>query len=127
MTEVDPLSGLTPVRPGTELREPVLGAARNALATRGAERTAWERMWRSRPLRLGWAVACLALVAGHLVLTLRQERPRAEPARPLVATIPAPSPELREALYLPPVERLTVNPEGGLTRPAAGANPGGET
>jgi hypothetical protein len=113
MIENDPLSGLSPVRPGPELRERVLRASREALAAARVDATVWERLWRSRPLRLGWISACTALLAGHLVLTLRPELPRAGRVRET-------SVELYEVLHLPPIERSIDGLEGSLSSRSAG-------
>jgi len=65
------LSGLEPVAPPRELEARTLAAARRALAE-PPTLDLWERMWASRPLRLAWATSVLAILGGHLLLSLAQ-------------------------------------------------------
>ena len=60
----DPLAGLRPPGAPGELATAVLTAATRALQEPSP--TIWNRLWTSRPLRLGWSVATVALVLAHL-------------------------------------------------------------
>jgi hypothetical protein len=64
------LAGLRPPAPPPEVEARVLAAAGRALRQRRAP-DAWGRAWRSRPLRVAWVTALLALLAGHVLLSLR--------------------------------------------------------
>lgn len=64
----DPLAGLRPPRAPSELAAKVLTAATRALDEPSP--TIWNRLWSSRPLRLGWGVATLALILAHLGLSV---------------------------------------------------------
>jgi len=119
MTEPDPLQGFAPPRAPSALREPVLRAARAALDANADEPTIWALLWRRRWLRLGWAGACMLLVAGHVALTLRPQRRPAASRRAIVAIYGAPSPEMRDVLSLPATERLAAGLEPG-PKPFAG-------
>jgi hypothetical protein len=64
------LAGLCPPELPQALEVQVLRAAGRALRERRTP-DVWERAWASRPLRLAWVAAVLALLAGHAMLSLR--------------------------------------------------------
>jgi hypothetical protein len=101
---------MRPPSPDEGLRDRVLQAARAAVAAArdgqhdGAGLTLVDRLWESRRLRLGWAVLCAALVAGHAALS----SPDPPVAAPLAAAESTPE-ELgisRELLSQAQLERL---------------------
>jgi len=103
--------GVRPPRAGEALRDRVLEAARAAMGApfnededEDAGPGFIDRLWESRPLRLGWAALCVALIAGHAALS-----PAPAPvAAPLAAAESAPE-ELgisRELLSQAQLERL---------------------
>ena len=69
------LDGLEPPTPPPELERRVVMRAAAALAE-PVETDPWRRVWQSRPLRLAWATAVLALVVGHLAVTIKGNTPR---------------------------------------------------
>lgn len=70
------LSDLESPAPPPGLRSRVLARAAAALA-RGPAPDPWRRIWESRPLRLGWALAVLLLAGANLLLPARPGRPAA--------------------------------------------------
>ena len=62
----DPFAGLRPPGPPSVLRAHALAAA--ASAGMGLNVDLWFRLWKSRPLRLAWALAIVVLVVGHFVV-----------------------------------------------------------
>jgi len=107
--------GFAPAAPPRALRERALAAARqswDAAAGVTPSEDRWKRAWESRPLRLAWAIAVVALVAGHLLLS---RAPRTETAATVRAAAPPPVAEverparvsLADALSLPPIDLST--------------------
>jgi len=109
MTNYDrnPFSGMRPAEPPGELREPVLSAARDALAAE-AMPTVWDRIWESRALRVAWAGATAALVLGHVAVTVQPGRTSAVPERDL-ARARQDAGDLDEVVRLPRVERIAMD------------------
>ena len=66
------LQGLAPPAPPPELEGITLADAGSALRQRRTP-DAWERAWASRPLRVAWMTALVALIAGHVLLSLRPD------------------------------------------------------
>ena len=79
------LDGLAPPPPPAPLESRVLRAAREAME-RDRSRDGWARAWESPVWRLAWAATLVALIAGHVGLSLRS------PAGPGVAGAPATAP-----------------------------------
>ena len=103
----NPFSGLRSTGPPGELRNPVLSAAREALAAE-TRPTVWDRIWESRTLRLAWTGATAALVLGHVVLTVQPTRPTAAPTGESTAARQD-ADELHEIVELPRVERIAMD------------------
>lgn len=111
---------MRPPSPDEGLRDRVLRAARAAGGAArdgehdGAGLTLVDRLWESRRLRLGWAVLCAALVAGHAALS----PPDPPVAAPLAAA--GSTPEAlgisRELLSQAQIERLQRQ-DAGPDRP----------
>ena len=101
-------SALTPPAPPSDLRRRVLAAARTAASIAAHGPDVWDRLWTSRPARLAWAVAVVALAIGHLAVSGRAPRSPAENAVP-VATIATDRGELAEVAD---VGRLTAELPG---------------
>ena len=96
----DPLPGLRPPRAPEELATTVLSAAKRALHEPAP--TIWNRLWTSRPLRLGWSVATLALVLAHLGLSVAPfGSPDSRQARGATGST---SRELGDVLNVPAIE-----------------------
>lgn len=64
---------LEPPGPPPGLRRIIMDSARQALAQPPA-RDFWTALWEDRILRLAWAGCVVALLAGHLVLSIQSRR-----------------------------------------------------
>ena len=96
----DPLAGLRPPRAPRELESSVLAAASRALDE--PPPTIWNRLWSSRPLRLGWSVATLVLLLAHLGLSVA---PFGSPGSRQARSMPGNAlRELNDILDVPAVE-----------------------
>jgi len=112
---------LAPPAPPRALRERALAAARESWGS-GAEPARvpdrWTRAWESRPLRLAWAAAVVALLAGHLLL------PRAAstkpPAAARAAAVPPAAVEAQRPARVSFAESLSLPPIDLSTRPWIG-------
>jgi hypothetical protein len=102
------LAALSPPVPPSRLRRRTLAAARAAATGAGRAPDVWNRLWASRPVRLAWAVAVVALAIGHLAVSGRAPRSPAENAVP-VAMIAMERGELAEVAD---VGRLTAELPG---------------
>lgn len=83
--------------PPSDLRPRALAAAEREWA-QPTSPDPWRRVWESRPLRLAWAAAALALVAANLTLS---GAGASRDARLTATTRSIPSPELQETVALP--------------------------
>jgi hypothetical protein len=116
--EADPCVDLAPPEPSPELRARILVAARRAMAGRGEIADPWIRIWRSRPVRLGWAAILVALVLGHVLVGVAE---RSVPAPARVGLVgEATDTELAEVVEL---ARLTVELPGWEIRVTASGVP----
>jgi len=117
------LAGLRPPAPPPELEARALAAAGRALRARPAP-DAWERAWASRPLRLAWTAAVLALLAGHAVLFLR---PGADAVSRVAGRDRLPA-EVATVAELPPIvlSAAAFEPAGGAAA-APAPRPAGRT
>lgn len=100
------LSGLEPVAPPEELKTRTLAAASRALAEPPMP-DLWERLWASRPLRLAWATSMLALLGGHLLLSVSQRL--ATPPPPELAAGAGLPAELATIATLPSIDPAAVS------------------
>jgi len=87
--------------PPPELRDLALARAERVLR-HPAPRDGWRRLWESRPLRLAWSAAVVALIAANVAIRRPQGRP--EPLRE--APRAGLSPEVEEAVGLPRLNPL---------------------
>jgi hypothetical protein len=82
------LAGLEPAMPPDDLRSRALAAARTAMAREVERVDLWSQLWSSQPLRLAWATTMVALIAGHVMLSVPNRTPKTAPDAPfLVAGI----------------------------------------
>ncbi len=97
------LAGLEPAKPPDDLRSRALAAARTAMAREVEQVDLWSRLWASQPLRLTWATAVVALIAGHVVLSLPNRAPKAPPDAPFLVAGIFHEKELAELARLPQI------------------------
>lgn len=93
------LSDLEPESPPPALRGRALARAQQAWDS-SAVPDRWRQIWESRPLRLAWATAVVALLAANLVV------PSAPGGQPAVAVRSDPSLTSRELLDVVSLPRL---------------------
>ena len=95
-------AGLIPPGPPPELRQRVLGAAREAMGRTGSP-DIWSRIWNSRPAHFAWAASVAGLLFGHIVLGGGGPTPPVRTLHPAAAA--SLTDEIEEIALLP---RLTV-------------------
>ena len=121
--EVDRLlAGLEPANPPPGTRDRALAAARAARVHGAKPDDLWARVWRSRPARLAWAAAVVALIVANLVVSVGRSPQGGSSHRPALASLDNGEPELIAIAELPPL-RLdlapAIDPFGG---PATASN-----
>lgn len=130
MTHDDPLrellSGLEAPAPPRELQARALAAAGRALA-QASTWDLWERICESRPVRLAWATGVLALVGGHLALSLARHFSSATPpsavmvrtelSTEVAAIATLPSINLAAVSWEPEANAVPADPGRPLTDP----------
>lgn len=110
------LTPLEPPDPPPGLRERTVRAVTAALRE-PAPLDPWDRLWLSRRLRAAWATSVLALLAGHVLVSLHS-RTAATTMAGAASAIAAEDPELRGPASLPRID-LDAHPLGGeALRPA---------
>jgi hypothetical protein len=115
--DVDRLLGpLQAPDPPSELRARSVEAASKVLAET-VKTDVWTRLWRNRPLRLVWATSVLALLAGHLLVTLDHRTVKAAAQTPPTQAAPTQDPDLRAIAALPRIDLDAAPIEGGRTAP----------
>ena len=92
-------------RPSPELGERVLRTAASAAGTEDAGLTVWDRMWKSRGLRVAWGVAVVLLLLAHIAVGMGPHAP-SRTARRGVASLEQDH-ELAEVIRL---ERIEISP-----------------
>jgi hypothetical protein len=112
------LGGVLPPEPPYELQARVLREATVAL-TRRPRWDAWTRLWESRPLRVAWAAAVLALVAANAALPGRRHPESLNADGPPASTAPREANELDAIARLPRIDLGTLPAAEGPAPPAA--------
>ena len=101
----NPFAGMRATRPSPELGERVLRTAASAVGTEDTGLTVWDRMWKSRGLRVAWGVAVVLLLLAHMAVGMGPHAPGRTP-RGSVASLEQDH-ELAEVLRL---ERIEISP-----------------
>jgi hypothetical protein len=100
--EPQPFTGFAPPPPPEGLHAATVASARGAMA-RAPLRDRWREAWESRPLRLAWGAAAVALIVANLTLPVGSPLAREQAA----SVHPSGDEELRKALSLGDLDGLS--------------------